>query len=133
MGGETVHKNSMRRRGRNQIFIYLIWLKDSRALISFVLTAHAGPGVGVNRVCLRNRLVGIAATFDCGTRLPCDRACVGHNLGVGLVTRGSSEPDVRTQAGTSKKQRMGDVVSVPQIGKADFFHVTTAFSQRGAI
>src|SRR5438552_19062008 len=94
MGGKTVHKNSMRCGGRNQIFIYLIRLKYFRPLIGFVLTAHARPGVRVNRVRSCNGFIRVAAKFDRGTGLPRNSTCVGHNLGVGLVPTRSSDPDM---------------------------------------
>src|ERR1700693_6011585 len=94
MGGETVHKNSMRSGDRNQFFIYLVWLKYLGALIGLVFATHARPSVRVNGVCPCYRIVGIAAKFDCCAGLPRDRARVGHNLGVRLITRGSSDSDM---------------------------------------
>ena len=101
MGGQAVHEDGVRSRSRHEFLVHLVRRENSGALPSFVLLAHAGPRVGVNRVDAFNRRMRIGKYIDDRAGLFRYLLGIGDDFCVGTVTQrawppGSSIQGTRT-------------------------------------
>ena len=64
MSWEAVHENRVRRRLREERFVYLMAGKCRFTRGQFIFLSHAGPYICVNRLRARNSFLGRIANFD---------------------------------------------------------------------
>src|SRR4029077_8265479 len=103
---QAVHEDGVRRGLREERVIHLISREGRLARRGFFLLPHAGPDVGVNRLCARDGFFGRAQDFDFAARLARHASRFGDNGCVRLESGGRSDSNMSSQARADGQQRV---------------------------
>src|SRR5438477_12165849 len=130
MRGQAMHKDRVRCSLGKELVVYLVSAEDLLARGRLALLAHARPYVGVDGVSAHRGLLDVGEKLDCCTGCGSDFLGLLHDLRLGAITLGSSNPDRAPQTGCCQQQRVRYVVSVANISERDLARVPELFLDR---
>ena len=128
-----MHKHRVLLRMRHQRLIDLVRLEDGRTLCGFVLEAHAGADVRVDRIRACDCLDRVLHQGDAAARLLADFDRLVDDLKLGREALGSGNGAMYAELRSRQHQRVAYVIAIANVGEAQAFRRAKAFLQREEI
>src|SRR5271156_6316747 len=133
VGRKTVHEDGVGRGMGEERVVDLVIGKGGTAHRCFVLLAHAGPRICVDRLRTGDCFGGRAQDFDFAARFAHHALGFGDDIRIGLVARGRRYANVGAGARADAEQRVTGVIAIADVGDFQAAQISEAFFEREEI